>query len=207
MDKMKPWNKGFYQQRPFNMAQAKDGTQTQVLERPQAPERTQASSGPGGWTQAQPGAGGWIMPLGSLGRPGGQIIPGVDTSLQMEWLSGLPRDERMEAKRLELKRNFSFDGFQVIRHQASPYDPVMTIYGRTVTFNNACISKLEKATYINFLINVSKKLLVIRPVREGARHAVRWCIVKGEKRKSRQITCRRFTEKLLTVLLEGYLPP
>lgn len=37
MEKMKPWNKGFIQQRSFNMAQPKDSqTQTQTLERPEA---------------------------------------------------------------------------------------------------------------------------------------------------------------------------
>ena len=194
MEKMKPWNKGFIQQRSFNMAQPKDSqTQTQTLERPEA---------------QQPNSDGWgIGPQRTLINPGswGQpVIPGLDTSMQMEWLSGLPKDERLEAKRLELQKNFSWDGFQVIRHQASPFDPVMTVRGKSVTFNNACISKLERATYINFLINVSKMLLVIRPVREGARHAVRWCVVKGEKRKSRQITCRRFTEKLFR--LTGWNP-
>ena len=195
MEKMKPWNKGFIQQRSFNMAQPKDSqTQTQTLERPVA--------------QAQPGSDGWgIGPQRTMITPGnwGQpIIPGLDTSMQMEWLSELSKDERTEMKRLELQRNFSWDGFQVIRHRASPFDPVMTVRGKSVTFNNACISKLERATYINFLINVSKMLLVIRSVREGARHVVRWCIVKGEKRKSRQISSPRFTEKLFR--LTGWNP-
>jgi len=29
----------------------------------------------------------------------------------------------------------------------------MTIRGNSITFNNSCISKLEDATYIQFLIN------------------------------------------------------
>ena len=123
MEKMKPWNKGFIQQRSFNMAQPKDSqTQTQTLERPAA---------------QQPNSDGWgIGPQRTLINPGswGQpVIPGLDTSMQMEWLSGLPKDERLEAKRLELQKNFSWDGFQVIRHQASPFDPVMTVRGKSVT--------------------------------------------------------------------------
>lgn len=80
------------------------------------------------------------------------------------------------------------------------FDPAMTIRGNSITFNNACISKLENATYIQFLINPTEKKLIIRPCDEGARDAIRWCIVKSDKRKSRQITCRIFSERLYEMM-------
>lgn len=76
----------------------------------------------------------------------------------------------------------------------------MTIRGSSITFNNSCISRLENATYIQFLINPSEYKLAIRPCDEGARDAVRWCVVRGEKRKSREITCRPFTSKLYELM-------
>ena len=76
----------------------------------------------------------------------------------------------------------------------------MTIRGNSITFNNSCISKLEDATYIQFLINPTERKLAIRPCEEGARDAVRWCIVRGDKRKSREITCRPFTTKLYELM-------
>ena len=76
----------------------------------------------------------------------------------------------------------------------------MTIRGNSITFNNSCISKLEDATYIQFLINPTERKLAIRPCDEGARDAVRWCVVKGEKRKSREISCRPFTTKLYDLM-------
>ena len=110
----------------------------------------------------------------------------------------LSREEQMEAKRLAEQARFSFDGYQVVRREfiSHNFDPAMTIRGNSITFNNSCISKLENATYVQFLINPAEQRLLIRPCEEGARDAVRWCIVREDKRKSRQITCTIFIEKL-----------
>ena len=115
---------------------------------------------------------------------------------------GLTREERMEAKRIAEEANFSFDGYQVVRREfiSHRFDPAMTIRGNSISFSNSCISKLEDATYVQFLINPAEHKLAIRPCDEGARDAVRWCVVKGDKRKSREITCRPFTAKLYDLM-------
>lgn len=125
-----------------------------------------------------------------------------DLTQQMEWLGGLSREDRLEAKRLQLQANFSFEGFQVVRREfmSHRFDPAMTVRGNSISFNNACISKLENATYIHFLINPTLMMLVIRAVDAGERDAVRWCVLKGDKRKSRTISCRLFTEKLYAMM-------
>ena len=107
---------------------------------------------------------------------------------------GLSRAEQLEAKRLAEEENFSFEGYQVVRREfiSHRFDPAMTIRGNSITFNNSCISKLENASYIQFLINPTEQKMIIRPCDEGARDAIRWCVLKADKRKSRQITCRVF---------------
>lgn len=114
----------------------------------------------------------------------------------------LTREEQMEAKRLAEESNFSFDGYQVVRREfiSHVFDPAMTVRKDSVTFNNSCISKLEDATYIQFLINPTEKKLIIRPCDIGARDAVRWCTVKSDKRKSRKITCKEFAKRLYEML-------
>ena len=114
----------------------------------------------------------------------------------------LSREERQEAKRLSEEANFSFSGYQVVRREfiSHRFDPAMTIRGNSITFNNSCISKLEDATYVQFLINPEERKLAISPCDEGARDAVRWCVIKGDKRKSREITCRPFTTKLFELM-------
>ena len=114
----------------------------------------------------------------------------------------LSREERQEAKRLSEEANFTFSGYQVVRREfiSHRFDPAMTIRGNSITFNNSCISKLEDATYVQFLINPTERKLAIRPCDEGARDAVRWCVIRGDKRKSRSISCRPFTEKLYELM-------
>ena len=114
----------------------------------------------------------------------------------------LSREEQLEAKRLAEEANFSFEGYQVVRREfiSHRFDPAMTIRGTSITFNNSCISKLENATYIQFLINPTEKKLIIRPCDIGARDAIRWCVVKEDKRKSRQITCKIFAERLYEMM-------
>ena len=116
--------------------------------------------------------------------------------------STLTREERLEAKRLSEEANFTYTGYQVVRREfiSHRFDPAMTIRQNSITFNNSCITKLEDATYIQFLINPTEHKLAIRPCDEGARDAVRWCVVKGEKRKSREISCREFTDKLYELM-------
>ena len=114
----------------------------------------------------------------------------------------LSREEQLEAKRLAEEANFSFEGYQVVRREfiSHRFDPAMTIRGTSITFNNSCISKLENATYIQFLINPTEKKLIIRPCDIEARDAIRWCVVKEDKRKSRQITCKIFAERLYEMM-------
>ena len=142
------------------------------------------------------------VPPGQAQQPAQAPLQRPDTARQDEWLSGLSREEKLEAKRLEIQANFSFDGYQVVRREfiSHQFDPAMTIRGTSITFNSACISKLENATYIHFLINPTEMRLLIRAVSEGARDAIRWCIVKGDKRKSREITCKPFTKKLYEMM-------
>ena len=70
----------------------------------------------------------------------------------------------------------------------------------SIIFNNACISKLDQVVYVQVLVNPAAEKLVIRPCEEGARDAIRWCIAKDDKRKSRQITCGLFTAKLYEMM-------
>ena len=114
----------------------------------------------------------------------------------------LSKEEREEAARIAAEAGFSFDGYQVVRREffSHKYDPTLTIKGNSIIFNNACISKLDSVVYVQVLVNPTTAKLVIRPCDEGARDAVRWCVARDEKRKSRQITCGLFTAKLYEMM-------
>ncbi len=114
----------------------------------------------------------------------------------------LSREEQLEARRLAEESNFSYAGYQVVRREfiSHKFDPAMTVRVNSVTFNNACIKALENATYVQFLINPTEKKLIVRRCDSGARDAIRWCVVKGEARKSRQITCKLFAERIFAMM-------
>ena len=114
----------------------------------------------------------------------------------------LSKEEREEAAQIALEAGFSFEGYQVVRREffSHKFDPTLTIKGNSIIFNNACISKLEQVVYVQVLVNPTTEKLVIRPCEEGARDAIRWCIAKDDKRKSRQITCGLFTAKLYEMM-------
>ena len=114
----------------------------------------------------------------------------------------LSKEEREEAARIALEAGFSFDGYQVVRREffSHRFDPTLTIKGNSITFNNACISRLDQVIYVQVLVNPTAEKLVIRPCSEGARDAIRWCVTRDDKRKSRQITCGLFTAKLYDMM-------
>ncbi len=114
----------------------------------------------------------------------------------------LSKEEREEAARIAVEAGFSFDGYQVVRREffSHRYDPTLTIKGNSIVFNNACISRLEQVVYVQVLVNPMTEKLVIRPCEEGARDAIRWCVARDDKRKSREITCGLFTAKLYEMM-------
>lgn len=114
----------------------------------------------------------------------------------------LSKAERDEAARIALEAGFSFDGYQVVRREffSHKFDPTLTIRSNGITFNNACISRLDEVVYVQVLINPDTGKLVVRPCDEGARDAVRWCIAREDRRKSRQISCSMFTAKLYDLM-------
>ena len=126
---------------------------------------------------------------------GTQILTG-------EGFKPLSRQEREEAARIAAEAHFSFDGYQVVRREffSHKFDPTLTIRNNGIVFNNACISKMDEVVYVQVLINPDTGKLVVRPCDEGARDAVRWCIARDDKRKSRQISCSMFTAKLYDLM-------
>ena len=130
------------------------------------------------------------------------LVPPDTQVLTQNGFKPLTKEERAEAARIAEEAGFSFEGYQVVRREffSHKFDPTLTIRGNSIIFNNACISKMDSVVYVQVLVNPTTEKLVIRPCEEGARDSIRWCIVKDDKRKSRQITCGLFTAKLYEMM-------
>lgn len=98
--------------------------------------------------------------------------------------------------------DFSFEGYQVVRREffAHTLEPALTIRGDSIFFNTACIRKCESVVYVQLLINQQQKKIVIRPCGEDDKDAVRWCIVKGESRRTRTIKSNIFSSMLYDLM-------
>ena len=98
--------------------------------------------------------------------------------------------ENIDQKALELAQDFSYDGYQVVRRELFAHlrEPAVVIRRDSVTFNTACIAGLEDAVYIQILVNQDNKRMVVRKCEENDKDALRWCIEKPDKRKSRKMS-------------------
>ena len=112
----------------------------------------------------------------------------------------MPPEEQAEndrdARAEELESTFSYDGYQVVRKELFAHlrDPAIVIRKDSITFNTACITGLEDVVYVHVMFNSDLKRIVVRGCDENDKDALRWCIAKPDKRKSRKMTCKPFSE-------------
>ena len=105
-------------------------------------------------------------------------------------------------KALELAQDFSYEGYQVVRRELFAHlrEPAVVIRRDSVTFNTACIAGLEDAVYIQILVNQDNKRMVVRKCEENDKDALRWCIEKPDKRKSRKMSNKLFSAMMYDMM-------
>lgn len=110
--------------------------------------------------------------------------------------------ENIDQKAQELAQDFSYDGYQVVRRELFAHlrEPAVVIRRDSVTFNTACIAGLEDAVYIQILINQDNKRMVVRKCEENDKDALRWCIEKPDKRKSRKMSNKLFSAMMYDMM-------
>ena len=110
--------------------------------------------------------------------------------------------EIVDQKAIELAKDFSYDGYQVVRRELFAHlrEPAVVIRRDSVTFNTACISGLEDAVYIQILVNQDNKKMAVRKCEENDKDALRWCIAKPDKRKSRKMSNRIFSAMMYEMM-------
>ena len=125
------------------------------------------------------------------------VIPFIeDTVTPMTIDSSAPGDV------LELRDDFDFDGYQVVRREffAHTFEPSITFNNYKVYVNAACLNKFPHADCVQLLINRESRILALRPCTEFERDAFAWCNTSGGKRKPRQVTGKFFFAKLFELM-------
>jgi hypothetical protein len=97
---------------------------------------------------------------------------------------------------------FSYDGYQVVRGEffAHTYEPSFTLSNCKVSLNTACIKKLPDVDFVQILVNPDEKKLAVRPCSEDEKDSFRWCSASEKKRSPKQITCRMFFAKVISLM-------
>ena len=110
--------------------------------------------------------------------------------------------EIVDQKAIELAEDFSYEGYQVVRRELFAHlrEPAVVIRRDSVTFNTACIAGLEDAVYIQILVNQDNKRMVVRKCEENDKDALRWCIEKPDKRKSRKMSNKLFSAMMYDMM-------
>ena len=110
--------------------------------------------------------------------------------------------EIVDQKAIELAEDFSYDGYQVVRRELFAHlrEPAVVIRRDSVTSNTACIAGLEDAVYIQILVNQDNKRMVVRKCEENDKDALRWCVAKPDKRKSRKMTNKIFSAMMYEMM-------
>ena len=110
--------------------------------------------------------------------------------------------EIIDQKAIELAEDFSYDGYQVVRRELFAHlrEPAVVIRRDSVTINTACIAGLEDAVYIQILVNQDSKRMVVRKCEENDKDALRWCVAKPDKRKSRKMTNKIFSAMMYEMM-------
>ena len=103
---------------------------------------------------------------------------------------------------IELNGDFDYEGYQVVRREffAHVNEPSFTFNNYKVYVNAACLNRFQSVDYVQALVNRDSKILAIRPCREEERDAFSWCIPGSARRKARQITCRLFFAKIISLM-------
>jgi len=107
-----------------------------------------------------------------------------------------------EERRLEIQRAFNPDRCKVIRKElfAGLRDPAVMIRNGNITFNTACINDFESVVYVKLLYDENLRFLSVTECDRNDKHALRWCVARTDKRKSRRMRCPDFTGPLFAKL-------
>lgn len=107
-----------------------------------------------------------------------------------------------ELRRQEIEKAFSSYKFLVVRKELFAHlrDPAVVIRNGNITFNTACINGLEDVVYVQLLLCEDEKMFAVKGCQENDKDALRWCIAKPDKRKSRKMTCPDFTKQLYDMM-------
>lgn len=102
----------------------------------------------------------------------------------------------------EMDDSFDYNGFQVVRREffAHINEPSISFNNYKFYVNTACLFRFPNTEYVQVLVNQETKILALRPCSDRDRDSFAWCRNSKGKRKPKQITCRIFFGKIMSLM-------
>lgn len=102
----------------------------------------------------------------------------------------------------EMDDSFDYNGFQVVRREffAHINEPSISFNNYKFYVNTACLSRFPNTEHVQVLVNQETKILALRPCSDRDRDSFAWCRNSKGKRKPKQITCRIFFGKIMSLM-------
>jgi hypothetical protein len=102
----------------------------------------------------------------------------------------------------EMDGAFDYQGFQVVRREffAHTNEPSISFNHYKFYVNSACLSRFPDTDHVQVLVNQETKILALRPCSDRDRDSFAWCSNSKGKRKPKQITCRIFFGKIMSLM-------
>lgn len=102
----------------------------------------------------------------------------------------------------EMDDSFDYHGFQVVRREffAHINEPSVSFNNYKFYVNTACLSRFPNTEHVQVLVNQETKILALRPCSDRDRDSFAWCGNSKGKRKPKQITCRIFFGKIMSLM-------
>ena len=102
----------------------------------------------------------------------------------------------------EMDDSFDYNGFQVVRREffAHINEPSISFNNYKFYVNTACLSRFPNTEHVQVLVNQETKILALRPCSDRDRDSFAWCRDSKGKRKPKQITCRIFFGKIMSLM-------
>jgi len=93
-------------------------------------------------------------------------------------------------------------GLEVVRteYTSSVFRPKVNINLSSISFNKACVLLLPGVQYVNILIDRDKKRIIVLPVNQFAKDAIRWCNIRDGEIRRRDCSAKKFGEKMYTMM-------
>ena len=125
-----------------------------------------------------------------------------DTDVPVEQINFFTPVMGPDEECVDMSDSLDFGGFQVVRREffAHIYEPSITFNNCKFYVNTACLSKFPQADFIQVLVNRDTKILALRPCREYDRDSFQWCSMSKGKRKPKQVTCKLFYAKIVSLM-------